>query len=107
MKCQICGHDYPSTLTRCTVCGHFTARRARSFSDSRLIEFPRQARLPSDKNQAAANVPAWRLEVSERVRQAKAKRHTPTAGIEHGAVNVIARSEASEDGPALDQAEPV
>src|SRR5262249_13844655 len=105
MKCQSCGHHCPSPITRCTVCGHLTARRARSFSDSRLIEFPRQARLPSDKNHAASNVPAWRLEVSERVRQAKAKRGTPSVGVEQGAVNVMSRSEAPDLGAGLDQAQ--
>src|SRR5262245_47544453 len=102
MKCQSCGHDYPSTLTRCTVCGHLTARRTRSFSDSRLIEFPRQARISSDKSQVASNVPAWRLEVSERVRQAKARR--TTASPEPGAVNVMARAEAPEITPVVEQA---
>ena len=104
MKCQNCGHDYPSTLTRCTVCGQLTARRTRTFSDSRLIEFPRQVRVSSDSNTAASNVPAWRLEVTERVRQAKAKRTTTTVNPEHAPVNVQTRSDTGQLAQSLAQA---
>jgi uncharacterized RDD family membrane protein YckC len=104
MKCQSCGHDYPSTLTRCTVCGHLTARRTRSFSDSRLIEFPRQTRVASDKSAGASNVPAWRQEVTERVRQIKAKRNTTSVNHDESPVNAQARSESAELGTALEPA---
>jgi uncharacterized RDD family membrane protein YckC len=100
MKCQSCGHDYPGTLTRCTVCGHLTTRRNRSFSESRLIEFPRQARLSANSNTAASNVPAWRLEVTERVRQIKAKRTTTTVDPEEGPVNVQVRPDSAEPTPS-------
>jgi uncharacterized RDD family membrane protein YckC len=79
MKCQGCGHDYPSTLTRCTKCGRHTARRVRSsYSDSRLIEFPRQART-GDNPAPETVVPAWRAELSEKVKQIKAKRNSEAA----------------------------
>jgi uncharacterized RDD family membrane protein YckC len=74
MKCHGCGHDYPSTLTRCTKCGRQSTRRARPFSDSRLIEFPRQARAPGTPAPETA-VPAWRAEVTENVRQMRARRN--------------------------------
>src|SRR5215471_1834597 len=79
MKCQGCGHDYPSTLTRCTKCGRQNPRRTRALSDSRLIEFPRQPRSPAENTQSESALPAWRLELNERVRQVKARRNSETA----------------------------
>ena len=75
MKCQGCGHDYPSTLTRCTHCRLLNPKRAQS---SRLIEFPRKARASVERESAQTPLPAWRQEVSEKVRAAKARRNTPT-----------------------------
>ena len=79
MKCQGCGHDYPSTLTRCTKCGKQNSRRGRSYSDSRLIEFPRQTRAQGPA--AEASVPAWRAEVTEKVRQMRARRSGEAAEV--------------------------
>src|SRR5215470_13263050 len=79
MKCQGCGHDYPSTLTRCTKCGRQNPRRTRALSESRLIEFPRQPRSPVETTQSESALPAWRLELNERVRQVKARRNGETA----------------------------
>ena len=72
MKCQGCGHDYPSTLTRCTHCRLLNPKRAQS---SRLIEFPRKARATVEKESVANPLPAWRQEVNEKVRAAKARRN--------------------------------
>src|SRR5215471_11126255 len=74
MKCLGCGHDYPSTLTRCTKCGRQNPRRTRASADSRLIEFPRQPRPSVENTQTESALPAWRLELSEKVRQVKARR---------------------------------
>ena len=72
MKCQGCGHDYPSTLTRCTHCRLLNPKRAQS---SRLIEFPRKARAAVEKESVSNPLPAWRQEVNERVRAAKARKN--------------------------------
>ena len=72
MKCQGCGHDYPSTLTRCTHCRLLNPKRAQS---SRLIEFPRKARATVETESVSNPLPAWRQEVNERVRAAKARKN--------------------------------
>lgn len=72
MKCQGCGHDYPSTLTRCTHCRLLNPKRAQS---SRLIEFPRKARATAETESVSNPLPAWRQEVNERVRAAKARKN--------------------------------
>lgn len=73
MKCQGCGHDYPNTISRCPRC-RLSSRRGSKSSDSRLIEFPRKARTISQSEPAEALLPAWRVELNERVRAIKAKR---------------------------------
>lgn len=73
MKCQGCGHDYPNTISRCPRC-RLSSRRGSTSSDSRLIEFPRKARAISQSEPAEASLPAWRVELNERVRAIKAKR---------------------------------
>jgi uncharacterized RDD family membrane protein YckC len=72
MKCKSCGHDYPGTLTRCTRCGTSNPNRIHTPSQSRLIEFPRQACANNSKSQTT--MPAWRAELSEKVRAVKARR---------------------------------
>jgi len=73
MKCQNCGHEYPSTLTRCTRCKQINPTKAQK-SQSKLLEFPPRPRAIQEKEPPQAKVPAWRAEVSERVRAAKARR---------------------------------
>lgn len=73
MKCQNCGHEYPSTLTRCTRCKQINPTKAQR-SQSKLLEFPPRPRATQEKEPPQAKVPAWRAEVSERVRAAKARR---------------------------------
>ena len=81
MKCQGCGHDYPATITRCTNCGRLTPRRNRtSISDSRLIEFPKQTRPRTNGSPGERSLPAWRAELSERVKEIKAKRQAAESG---------------------------
>src|SRR5215216_2283827 len=73
MKCQGCGHEYPNTISRCPRC-RLSSRRGSKSSDSRLIEFPRKARQTSQSEPAEAALPAWRVELNERVRAIKARR---------------------------------
>src|SRR5215216_4693892 len=73
MKCQGCGHEYPNPISRCPRC-RLSSRRGSKTSDSRLIEFPRKARPVSQSEPADAALPAWRVELNERVRAIKARR---------------------------------
>jgi uncharacterized RDD family membrane protein YckC len=73
MKCHGCGHDYPNTISRCPRC-RLSSRRGSKSTDSRLIEFPRKARTTLQSEPAEASLPAWRVELNERVRAIKAKR---------------------------------
>lgn len=73
MNCSRCGHDYPSTSVRCTRCGHIVIQESSSVVNSRLIEFPQRARMPEKKQQRSEQLPAWRLELSEKVRARKAQ----------------------------------
>lgn len=68
MKCPVCSHVYPDTLSRCSRCGRVAPDRA-SASDapSTLIEFPSQRPM-------RASLPDWRLELNEKVRAIKARR---------------------------------
>ena len=75
MKCQECGHDYSSSIPRCTRCGHLTSEQNQTPSSSRLIEFPRKVRRPAAQEQKAAPLPEWRLELKERVRAVRSKRN--------------------------------
>jgi len=70
MNCQGCGHDFPSTLLRCPRCRRLSSRRAEGSGDSRLIEFPRR---PRTSEPAETSLPAWRIELNEKVRARKAK----------------------------------
>jgi uncharacterized RDD family membrane protein YckC len=80
MKCQGCGHDYPSTLTRCTHCGQLSHRRAGRPSQSRLLEFPRKARVASESSSNETSLPAWRVELNEKVKAIKARRSNGAEG---------------------------
>ena len=71
MKCQGCGHEFSNTLLRCPRCRRLSSRRAEGSGESRLIEFPRRVRTESEP--AEASLPAWRIELNEKVRARKAK----------------------------------
>jgi len=73
MKCQGCGHEYPNTISRCPRC-RLSSRRGSRSSDSRLIEFPRKARANLQSEPTGASLPAWRVELNERVKAVKARR---------------------------------
>ena len=72
MKCQGCGHEFSNTLLRCPRCRRLSSRRAEGSGESRLIEFPRRVRT-SESEPAEASLPAWRIELNEKVRARKAK----------------------------------
>ncbi len=74
MKCQGCGHEYPSTFPRCSRCGELTPRRTLRSSPSRLIEFPRKARIDVEKESSESLVPSWRKELNEKVRAVRARK---------------------------------
>lgn len=73
MKCQGCGHEFSNTLLRCPRCRRLSSRRAEGSGESRLIEFPRRVRTSSESQPAEASLPAWRIELNEKVRARKAK----------------------------------
>ena len=73
MKCQGCGHEYPSTFPRCSRCGELTPRRTLKSSPSRLIEFPRKTRIEVEK-ESTESLPSWRKELNEKVRAVRARK---------------------------------
>ena len=83
MQCAGCGHDFPETLSRCPRCHRYSSspKRIPASNESRLLEFPRRPRAASETDalgsvepQPARSVPAWRVELNERVRAVRAKR---------------------------------
>ena len=80
MKCNGCGHEFVKTLSRCPRCHRSTSnsasnstRRGRASTDSRLLEFPRKTRYAAPV-EAPVSVPAWRAELTEKVRAIRARR---------------------------------
>lgn len=68
MKCPVCSHVYPDTLSRCSRCGRVGPEHAgTSDTPSTLIEFPTQ-------RQSRSSLPDWRIELNEKVRAIKARR---------------------------------
>ncbi len=74
MKCHGCGHEFAKTYTRCPRCQRSTSRRGRASTDSRLLEFPRRVRVAPPVDVATPALPAWRIELNEKVRAIRAKR---------------------------------
>jgi uncharacterized RDD family membrane protein YckC len=81
MKCHGCGHEFAKTFTRCPRCHRATSRRGRPSTDSRLLEFPKRVRV-AQPDQPSPVLPAWRIELNEKVRAIRAKRNTPAAQLE-------------------------
>ena len=73
MKCHGCGHEFSSTSARCPRCQRSTSRRGRTTNDSRLLEFPRRTRI-APPEAATPPLPAWRVELNEKVRAIRANR---------------------------------
>src|SRR5262245_25931313 len=77
MLCPGCGHDFPDSIILCPRCHRYSSppKRVQPANESRLIEFPRRPRTDSTGEPAPAQqVPAWRAELSERVKAVRAKR---------------------------------
>jgi uncharacterized RDD family membrane protein YckC len=74
MKCHGCGHEFAKTSTRCPRCQRSTSRRGRASTDSRLLEFPRRVRVAPPVDVATPALPAWRIELNEKVRAIRARR---------------------------------
>lgn len=76
MKCHGCGHEFPNTSARCPRCHRSTSRRGRPSTDSRLLEFPRRTRVAPPAEAPERPLPAWRVELNEKVRAIRANRGT-------------------------------
>lgn len=94
MKCHGCGHEFPNTSTRCPRCHRSTSRRGRASTDSRLLEFPRRARVAQPAEAPSRPLPAWRVELNEKVRAIKANRDASIATIEPPAEEMVNTFEA-------------
>lgn len=102
MKCKDCGHEYPSSLPRCRKCGRITPKRSHS---STLIEFPRQPRVQVET--PLPPQPAWRAELTEKVRAIQARR---SAEASHGKGKARAGAQGRDDAlssPASSNDNPV
>jgi uncharacterized RDD family membrane protein YckC len=82
MKCHGCGHEFPNTSTRCPRCHRSTSRRGRTSTDSRLLEFPRRDRVSAPAEATAPPLPAWRVELNEKVRAIRANRSASASHTE-------------------------
>ena len=74
MKCHGCGHEFPNRSARCPRCHRSTSRRGRTSTDSRLLEFPKRTRVAPPVAASAPPLPAWRVELNEKVRAIRANR---------------------------------
>lgn len=74
MKCVGCGHSFTNSSPRCPRCHRSTSKRGRNSKDSRLLEFPKRAGVATQPVVAAPALPAWRLELNEKVRAIKARK---------------------------------
>jgi uncharacterized RDD family membrane protein YckC len=74
MKCQGCGHEYPSTFPRCSRCGELSPKRTLRSTQSRLLEFPRKTRVEVERESNETALPQWRKELNEKVRAVKARK---------------------------------
>lgn len=97
MKCKDCGHEYPSSLPRCRKCGRLSSKRSQS---STLIEFPRQPRVQAESTPAVQ--PAWRTELTEKVRAIRARRSVEQAVQEKIAIKA-GRADEEFSRPSTDQ----
>jgi uncharacterized RDD family membrane protein YckC len=94
MKCHGCGHEFPNTSTRCPRCHRSTSRRGRTSTDSRLLEFPRRTRVAPPAEATAPPLPAWRVELNEKVRAIRANRDVSSATINPPAEEMVRPFEA-------------
>jgi uncharacterized RDD family membrane protein YckC len=74
MECQNCGRDYPGKLSLCIHCGQRATRQTQKPSQSQLLEFPYKQRMAEAKESSKPSLPAWRVELNEKVRARKAQK---------------------------------
>lgn len=79
MECQNCGRDYPGKLSVCIHCGQRATRQTQRPSQSQLLEFPYKQRMAEVKEPSKPSLPAWRIELNEKVRARKAQKETGNA----------------------------
>jgi hypothetical protein len=89
MKCHGCGHEFPNTSARCPRCHRSTSRRGRTSTDSRLLEFPRRTRVAQPAEATAPPLPAWRVELNEKVRAIRANRGPSSSATESPAEEMV------------------
>ena len=94
MICHGCGHEFPNTSARCSRCHRSTPRRGRASTDSRLLEFPRRTRVVATAEATAPPLPAWRVELNEKVRAIRANRDVSSATIRPPAEEIVKTFEA-------------
>jgi uncharacterized RDD family membrane protein YckC len=88
MKCHGCGHEFPNTSARCPRCQRSTSRRGRTSTDSRLLEFPRRTRV-APPVESARPLPAWRVELNEKVRAIRANRGASDSTAEQPSEEIV------------------
>ena len=89
MKCHGCGHEFANTSSRCPRCHRSTSRRGRTSTDSRLLEFPRRSRVAPPAEASARPLPAWRVELNEKVRTIRASRGASLPAAEQPVEEVV------------------
>jgi uncharacterized RDD family membrane protein YckC len=80
MECQNCGRDYPGKLSLCIHCGQRATRQSQKPSHSQLLEFPYKQRMAEAKETSKPSLPAWRIELNEKVRARKAQQEASKIG---------------------------
>jgi uncharacterized RDD family membrane protein YckC len=80
MECQNCGRDYPGKLSLCIHCGQRATRQSQKPSQSQLLEFPYKQRMAEAKETSKPSLPAWRIELNEKVRARKAQQEANKIG---------------------------
>jgi len=106
MKCVGCGHSFTNSSPRCPRCHRSTSKRGRNSKDSRLLEFPKRAGVATQPVVAAPALPAWRLELNEKVRAIRARKASsdsnetsspePTPSLDLNHSNSVASALADE-----------
>lgn len=80
MECKYCGRDYPGKLSLCIHCGQKATRQSQQPSQSQLLEFPYKQRMAEAKETSKPSLPAWRIELNEKVRARKAQQEASKIG---------------------------
>ena len=97
MNCHGCGHEFPNTSARCPRCQRSTTRRGRTTNESRLLEFPRRTRT-APPEASAPPLPAWRVELNEKVRAIRANRNA-TGSTSEAPADELGKSFETEARP--------